>query len=91
MSLGLRGYCLDVDDNAITKPIVKIDFPEDVQKFIVDNVQSEKELQILNSANQITLHIKNQTLLYPIPEGGSDRNKWNPQEKKFVTIDILNK
>ena len=89
MSLELKGYCLAGNEElTVTKPITNIDFPDEVQKFIVDYVQTEKELRILNSTGQIAMHIKDQTLLYPLPAGGSVRNKWSPGEKKFVTIDI---
>lgn len=58
-----------------------------IGEFIQTNVETEYELRVVAVKDDSTLlRIVQQRLVFPIPAGGSQNNKWDPKGKVFRTI-----
>lgn len=81
----LNGYCFTKKGtHSGPTPLATID---EVTQFLHDNVESNYEIRIVNPLDDCTaMHIVEQTLLFPIPDGLTKDNRWNPMDKKFAPV-----
>lgn len=61
-----------------------VDDQETISAYIVENVAKFHELRIVDMMDNTLFHVVEQVLVFPIPEGGSTNNKWDPATRKFV-------
>lgn len=57
---------------------------EDLWCFLEANVAQYPEIRIVDSGDYTVVHVVNQSLIFPMPNGCTTRNRWNPEAKKFV-------
>lgn len=55
-----------------------------VGDFLLENVTKHHELRVVGEDDATLLHVVNQSLVFPIPEGGTTNNKWDPVQHKFI-------
>lgn len=59
----------------------------EITEYLHEHVEKHHEIRIVDPADDCTvMHIVEQTLLFPIPDGLTKENKWNPIEKKFGPV-----
>ena len=81
----LNGYCFTKKGtHSSPTPLATIN---EITEFIQENVDQHYEIRIVNPEDDCTaMHIVDQTLMFPLPEGLDKENKWNPVEKKFAPV-----
>lgn len=61
---------------------------DELETFIRKNVEESHELRVMNLNDKCVFHVREQTLLYPVPEGEQAANKWDKGTKKFTSVNI---
>lgn len=79
-----KGYCMNAEGRYGDPAMIHN--REEFSQFILTNVEKHHELRVTDSGDMLVFHVVEQTLLHPIPEGGSIKNKWNSVDKKFNEI-----
>lgn len=83
--LKLLGYCMN-KEGQYGDPI-KLTNEVQVGQFLCANVMQHYELRVTDSEDSIVLHVVDQVLVFPVPEHGSKKNKWNSTLMKFETLE----
>lgn len=80
-----NGYCFTKKGtHSGPTPLATIN---EITEYLHERVEKHHEIRIVDPADDCTvMHIVEQTLLFPIPDGLTKENKWNPIEKKFGPV-----
>lgn len=78
----MLGYCMDRDGQH-EKP-VRLNSSDELMEFLVANVEKYHELRVTDMMDLLTMHVVNRSLIFPVPEGRSDHNKWNSERRIFL-------
>lgn len=80
----LQGFCMD-EQGCYGEPI-RIDNLEDFSTFVSTNVEKYFELRVTDREDNCVFHVIDRVLKFPIPEHGSENNRWDPVTQQFKNI-----
>lgn len=78
----MLGYGIDKDGRH--NGALKLNSAEELMSFLSGNVEKFHELVITDFMDNCTMHVVDQSLIFPLPEGRSANNKWNAELQQFV-------
>lgn len=81
-ALNLMGYLMN-ENEEYDEP-TRINTQEEMSAFLINNVEKHYELRVIDSEDLCVFQVIEQTLVFPIPQHGSQNNKWDSEKKKFV-------
>lgn len=88
MSLNLNAYVMN-EQQEYAGPAL-ITSMEEFAAFLKINVTNVFEIRVVDPKDDsIVFHVVNQTLVFPIPAGGSVNNKWDVTTQRFITTGVV--
>ncbi len=79
-----QGYCMN-KDGSYSNPVL-IHSQSELSQFILKNVEQFYELRVVDKTDSCCMHVIDRTLVFPVPEHGSNANVWDSEKKVFCTV-----